>query len=470
MESLQGNMPLNRYIRTAVVLSLLAASSEVYADGALCQTIASSCQTAAFSAYEECMAGGGDGQPCDQVFASQMGACSASCTEMFAWPQSKLISILYVPPGNKSTVGYSSSTTNGTTDSYTSTFDTSNTVQLSSSLKGSDDGVSFGFTGGGSFGSETSGSVTNTETSSVQNTQGTTVSSSEDIIDHTQDLLTIWTNPQITVANFGGSTLVYPTVGYGNTNLVYSLGNSVYNPTSASSGSVVNGDAAVTDDMSTVSATVAQLQNPTALLVGQLVHQVKPDGTLVAGLLSMCAQRVAESACTQAAASATGCGCTAADFSSIVQQDPFFNPGIADHSIAGINAADPNGERFAPVVSPAGGDETLLLASGQTSTATVTDTNTTSVTLTYKSTVTDSMSIGFSLGYGSSASFGITDSDKDTLTQEESTGSSNGTTHTQQVSLATSSAGCYENLNVYEDTVFHTFVFDSGSGASDPCP
>lgn len=445
-----------RLISAAFGVVLLLWSAQALATGAVCTQITNSCVSTADQNYQVCQVGYGNGPYCDSQFAQAMGACSAAsnqCSEMFVWPKSKLLSILYMPPGNKSTVAYSSTNSSGTTDTYTQNFSTSdNTTNLSFGISG--------VSAAGNIAESNSIIVTNANSTSVQNMQSATWSTSGDPIDHMQDVLTIWLNPQITITNFDDP-------GYLNSTVQYTTGNAAYDP---NSGSVVNGDAIGTDDMSAISVTVAQLQNPTTLLPSQLVSRTNSDGTVVPGLLILCPQRVPEPQCTPAEAAANACGCTAADFAFLVQQDPFFNPTIANHTIAGINAADPNDARYVPVLDSAGGNLEVPIQSGVVNNVSLTDTYNTSTTLSYGSNGSDAMTFGFNLSGTTAANFGISNTDKWTFTDTESYGKTDGTAHTQALTLATSNSSCYEYVNIYEDTVFHTFVFDNGSNAPNPCP
>jgi hypothetical protein len=53
-----------------------------------------------------------------------------------------------------------------------------------------------------------------------------------------------------------------------------------------------------------------------------------------------------------------------------------------------------------------------------------------------------------------------------TWTDSEGTGTSTGGTNTMNVTLQTSTANCSENVNLYEDTIYHTYAFQS----SNICP
>lgn len=454
-------------------------SARSYAQGTACQSINTQCLDSADAIHGAC-AGADNPSPswiphCTAQWAAFRGSCQtalSNCSEMFVFPKESIASILYMPPGNKSTVGYSNTASSGTTDTVSQSFSSTTTEGLTFSVAG--------FSLGGTVAITNSSTSTSTDQTTVQNTESTTWATSGDPIDHTKDVLTIWLNPQITVASYPAPGFVKASgVGFiptdANGQIVgYTLGNAAYNPFSSTNGSPVAADALANGDMSTINVTVASLQNPTTLLPSELVSRTNSDGSVVPGLLSLCAKRIAESQCTSAAAQSSACGCTVADFSPLVQQDPFFNPAISNPTIASINAADPNNARFVPVLDVNGNDLMLPIQSGLTQNVSLTDAHNTSET--YANTV--SKTDGISIEYKSSndaksddpLNFDWKDSASVTWSLTESVGTTQGTSHTQSLSLQTTNSNCYEYVNVFEDTVFHTFVFANGSDAPNPCP
>jgi len=55
-------------------------------------------------------------------------------------------------------------------------------------------------------------------------------------------------------------------------------------------------------------------------------------------------------------------------------------------------------------------------------------------------------------------------SDTWTWTDSESIGNSTTQGNTMTVTLKTTTAGCEENVNIYEDTLYHTFAFQVPTG------
>ena len=96
---------------------------------------------------------------------------------------------------------------------------------------------------------------------------------------------------------------------------------------------------------------------------------------------------------------------------------------------------------------------------------TQTDSTTTSQTLGGST----SYSVGATLTAKFSDHFSLGVSNTMTWAQSQSTGTSNGTSNSMAVSLSSSTYGCYEEVSVYEDTVYHTFVFQQPTGNTD-CP
>lgn len=159
--------------------------------------------------YDECYdpSGGSDWQLCYWQGPMDGVNVSAEVTGPPAVldPAYKITSIIYAPPGNKSSAGYSSSTTNGSTTS------------LGSSLQASQS-ITFGQSFWGFFkSSESFGAIQSTSDSSAfqeQFSNATSVSNQSqstnpNAIDHRQDLFLIWLNPEITFPMINNAPVSY---------------------------------------------------------------------------------------------------------------------------------------------------------------------------------------------------------------------------------------------------------------------
>lgn len=76
--------------------------------------------------------------------------------------------------------------------------------------------------------------------------------------------------------------------------------------------------------------------------------------------------------------------------------------------------------------------------------------------------------LSFQAGNKTGIIFSLKDQQTWTWTQMQSMGVSNGTSEQVNVNLQTSTASCGENVTFYQDTVFHTFLFEVPQ--SNTCP
>jgi hypothetical protein len=197
------------------------------------------------------------------------------------------------------------------------------------------------------------------------------------------------------------------------------------------------------------------------------------------GLGAICKNNAAykNNSCTQA----NQCGCVASDFAGILAQDPLLNyngtgqpyPGTvspleADTSGATDCLVPTSTDKCRYVIVPATpGSVTPAfepLTGSTADTFTQTDTDTTTKTL-GEST---SYSVGISFQSGPLIA-SVKVADTWTWTNNESVGSINGTTNSLTVTLKTSTPGCAENVNIYEDTLYHTYVYQVPTGINS-CP
>jgi hypothetical protein len=170
------------------------------------------------------------------------------------------------------------------------------------------------------------------------------------------------------------------------------------------------------------------------------------------------------------------CGCTPSDFSTILSTDPLLNyagttsPLEADNSGASVCAQNPipagSDCRYVIVPTATGSSTPQIepLSGSEANSYTQTDSTTTSTTT--GSTV--SYNTGFSFGGGVLLA-NLKTADTWTWSDSESVGSSTTQANSMALTLKTSTAGCQEDANVYEDTVYHTFVFQIPTGITS-CP
>jgi hypothetical protein len=348
------------------------------------------------------------------------------------YPAYKVLNITYVPPGNQSNVSYSTDVSQGTTSTIGNSFAQGTTVDYSVS-------VGFAFwksTWDFNYGTSTTNGSSTTFTETIDSTTQATYLSPSDPLSHTSDRVSLWLNPAVTLIANGGSTFSY----------------SIAPKDTGADGSPV---------MNTCSVTVGQLQNPTQLTVGQLVSQTI-DGVTMPGLLSLCKSAVPDNQCTTALANSNGCGCAASDFTDIVQQDPFFHSGVPQNATAAqVNGAIPN--RLVWV-------RTDLLSPNTKDSIKISDSSSSGYTYSTVNKDTVGWTKGWSINLPLIFSAKWTDTKTLTWTDTMTSGPTYGVSHTQNAVYATNNANCYEYVDIYEDTVYHSFVFFEDSPGACPAP
>jgi hypothetical protein len=345
-------------------------------------------------------------------------------------PLYKILSILSDPPGNASSNGYNNATSAGTTTSTSNNFSTSDTLTFSYGggiLGVFNKGGSVSFTTG-----KTTGDTHSFETDYSTST-GYQLGSVQQNIDHTQDQFFLWLNPEVTYYQNGSSSAYY------------TLEN-------AGGGS----------NMDIVNVNAAQLANPTLIPLTALETQNPAPGVYLPGLKAICANPVPDNQCTQANA----CGCVPNDFATILAEDPL----IGVSQTTAPTTVDSN--RFVYV------DYVTLQGPAQqgggpvTETFTQTDSNLSS----YTNSVTHSHGVGFTGNNnwnfainGTGFTLSVSNTNTFEWSETQSYGTSNGTAHTASVTMGSSKVGCYEYVDVYEDTVFHTYTFALPSNPPAAC-
>jgi hypothetical protein len=331
-------------------------------------------------------------------------------------PKYYVLELLYAPPGNTSSAGFTNGTTNSTTSSVGNNFTSGNTVSYQVNLGFGGDKVSYGSSSGTSTSTMSSAAFQ----SSLASQTGSTLKSTVNPITHTQDQFWLLLNPQIAVVQTGSGAVEYSV-----------------STASGQSADVVN-------------VSVAELQTPSLIPLSVLETQTDPvTGLPLPGLKNVCAKPLADNACTQANA----CGCVASDFAQITPLDAL----LANST---VNPEAYNSARFEYVTTLTLEGPACATCDPVTNTTTVTDsdlaTESTGGSYTY--------SVGYSAGSSVSDPLGIV-SVSDTFTQSFSYtntfsfGQSNGTSHSETVTLGTSGVGCYQNYDVYQDAEFHTFAY-----------
>ncbi len=330
-------------------------------------------------------------------------------------PKYYVMDLLYAPPGNTSSAGFTNGTSQSTTTTIGSSFMSGVGQSYTASLGFGGDRVSLGTSSGSSTTTSSSSAFQETVTTAV----GSTLKSTENAIDHTQDQFWLLLNPEIAVVQSSA------------TGIEYSI-------------STINNEYA-----DIVNVSVAELQNPSLIPLSVLETQTDPTtGLPLPGLKNVCAASLPDNQCT----TANACGCVAKDFAAIIPLDEL----VANPNVSPV-AFDPNRFHYVETLTLEG--PACSTCDPVTNTYTVTDSGLASET----TGSSQSYSVGFNAGYTESflgiISFSETDSTSLTWTNNYSFGSSNGTSHSETVTLGTNGVACYQPYDIYEDGEFHTFTY-----------
>jgi hypothetical protein len=378
-------------------------------------------------------------------------------------------SIIYAAPGDLSSDGYTDTTSLGTITTVGSSFTYGQSITFTEGFGDCTIGcVSASESFGVSASSSSSHAFAETYTDGT-GVSNASVKSNPDAINHNEDLFLIWVDPQVTV------------VGTPPTPNTYSV---AVEPTA-------NGQTPLPDILE-ITALVMEANSAgvTTVPATWLNQQYNTEtGQYTPGLANICKNVKTTEYNAGTCTLADQCGCTAADFAPILQQDPllYYNgitkplspypntvsPLVADTSGATTCGALPTAAsskcRYVPVPSVPGSNipETVTL-SGPSCAGCNNNPNTFQQGENQNTTITlgeqTQESVGDSIK-GGTTGFSVTLANTWTWTQSESTGTSTGSGVMQTVTLNSATVGCGQTIPVYEDTVFHTFVFQQPAGS-----
>lgn len=401
------------------------------------------------------------------VVAFSQGNGSTSCPTLSSGtiqPAYQVVSILYAPPGNKSTSGIANGVNDGTTttygDSFTSSQTTTDTVGIKSFL-----------TIGGYYGTSTSSSnsyqfvsqwqdATSLLTDVMSNT--TLNPNGYDAIDHTLDGIVLWLNPLVTVVTNEDT----------NSQISYSV-----------SSQSTPGTSSLYADIMTVPAREMMPNTSGATTVEPSIlnpQQIPGTSSKMPGLATICKNlNLTEYNSANGCQMGDQCGCTPADFAQIVAQDALLNYNTSNFTSNPLSgSADPRSVdvsteqvcnesnplptnldcRYVIIPAISGSNTPMVMQlSGTTE-------NGTSQTVSDSSILTSGSSSSYTTGIvvsGSTLAGGLKVTNQWTWQNFESTGKSSGGFNQINVLLETSNVGCQENVSLYEDTLYHTVVFQT---------
>jgi hypothetical protein len=394
------------------------------------------------------------------------GTVTLVTTPGIIYPTFQVQSIIYDTPGNKSQNGFQNTLSNGTTSSIGSSFTSGDTSTFS---------LSFGFLWGSStlswsYGNSTTNGNSTAWTNTISEATGVSNasnSSGPNAINHQQDLFIIWLNPAAEIHQTGS------------TSVSYGIGTQFQ-----AAGDPDPGQPEVQDQVEVFAqAMLASSTNnnlttvPVAILEPQTI-----DGQTLPGLAHICANPIYyPNSCNFA----NQCGCTPADFTPVLAKDPLLNysstesPLNADTSGATACACptSSNSCRYIPVSATTGscGQQTELLSGPDdvggnipVNTFVATDTHNVAQTFTESNATTTSFTWEQSWKFGGTG-ISLKNTNQWTWTDSESTGNTNGEANSTSVTLSSSTVGCYQEISLFEDTVYHTFVFQQPAGNTS-CP
>lgn len=391
-----------------------------------------------------------------------------SITPGIIYPKYQIQSIIYATPGNVSSNGFTNSTTDGTTTSVGSSFQAGDTTtySVSTGFLGLGSTISWSFGNSATTGNTSALTETITDATGVLNASN---SGSPNSINHQNDMFVIWVNPAVYIYQAGLDSVTY----FQGTQLQTTGDPSPGKPESYQDQVEVFAQAMIANSKGVTTVPLTALETYTA-----------PDGEVLPGLAIICAnQAYYPNSCSSDPNKQ--CGCVPSDFTSILAQDPILNytstesPLNADTSGATVceTPGTTSSCRYVPVPSSPGSKvQEVELLSGPDevggnrpiNTFTQTDTDQTTETLSEVDAYTEGSSTEESFKFFGTG-ISIKNANQWTWSNSESIGAINGTANAMTVTLSSSTVDCYQEIPIFEDTVYHTFVFQQPAGNTS-CP
>lgn len=369
-------------------------------------------------------------------------------------------SILYAAPGNYSSNAYTDSQTDGITSSLTNSFTDATQITYSSSVSFLGIGGTLSWTTGASLTTGDTQAFTNTITS-ASSVGNNSYHKAVNALNHLNDMLIVWMNPEVTMQGTSATTANYTLATPEQTSSDPSPGK----PQGVDSIEVyakemVNG--AVTPD---------HLNPQTMLDLNTGLRYTGP------GLASLCKNVNMTKYLTSQCGLTDQCGCQTSDWTEILSHDALLNePNTYDPLDLDTSPAS---ECTASDVTPSSECRYVLMGgttlAGPSYTGGNLPSNSTGwddkyvgkyiSTEIHKETVGVSWKVNFGPG-GTGPS--MTSGNSFTWTDSESTGMINGYAHQANLTVESDTTYCGEPVNVYMDTVYHTFAFQELTNGT--CP
>jgi hypothetical protein len=338
---------------------------------------------------------------------------------------------------------------------------------------------------GGQTTSNNSSSSTQTWTDATtiatdDNSNSTYNPAKSDAINHNLDSFVLWLNPDVTILSVGTTPVSYTTGSQATSGVSAAVADVILLPaiTMEATPPGLNGVTTV----------------PVAYLIPQAIAGENGVNSYMPGLGAICknktlyqeqlasANPATPTACTQA----NQCGCVPSDFVNILQTDPLLNYSGTTYTASPYAGTESPLQLDISGVSICGEDpvptnancryEIVPVATGSTTTTFEPLSGSAGVTYAVSDATNKAETTGGSTSWNVGLSFGggvlvasLKTADTWTWTDSESTGTSSGTGNSMQVTLKTSDTDCVENVNIYEDTEYHTYAFQVPTGIT-TCP